>query len=450
MNCRYFFRLLAITGLVALCAAVHAPAAEVRRLTLAEAVHLAVNQNRTLKIARLKIEENAQKKAGDRSAYFPSITNQSNALHISELQNVEIPAGGLGGVGGALIPAQGINLQQGKQTLVSSGTMISQPLTQLIRIRQQNRIAAADVAVSRDEMKKAENEVAVQVHTLYYGILITQLQKKAAEQQTEYANANLHESEEDVRNGSALKVAAIGSRAALLEGQQSVLTADLQLSDLRTELNDLLGLPLNTDLELDPGVPTNFEAVTRMEYLKIAWAENPEILSAEETVLKARAGVAAARTAYIPDITAFARHSYQNGVPFLVHNFGTFGVSLSYDVFDFGKRRSAVRERETQLAEAEQNLDRLKEEVAVSIERSYNKVDRTRSMVKVASQVAQLRREGERLATNQLAMGVVQVSDRRQATAASYKAQADLLQASLGYLLARAELEQAVGRTPGL
>jgi outer membrane protein TolC len=71
-------------------------------------------------------------------------------------------------------------------------------------------------------------------------------------------------------------------------------------------------------------------------------------------------------------------------------------------------------------------------------------------MVSVASEVAKLRQESERLATNQLRQGVVQVSGRRQATAANYKAQADLLQASLGYLLARAELEQAVGRTPGL
>jgi outer membrane protein TolC len=184
--------------------------------------------------------------------------------------------------------------------------------------------------------------------------------------------------------------------------------------------------------------------------LKVAWVENPQILAAQDTVRKARAAVAAAKTAYIPDLTAYARHSYQDGVPFLVHNFGTFGVSLSYDVFDFGKRRAAVSERAVQLAEAEQNVERLKEEVAVSVERSYDKVERTRQMVDVARQVAKLRQENERVSTNQFAQGVVQVSERRQASAANYKAQAELLQASLGYLLARAELEQALGRTPGL
>jgi outer membrane protein TolC len=449
MTFRYLRRLLGFAGL-ALLGLPQTGLAEVRHITLQEAIHLAVNQNHAIKIARLKVEENQEKKAGERSSYFPSLTNQSNLLHVTDLETVAIPAGGFGHVGGALIPPAGVSLLQGNKNVYSSGTMLSQPLTQLIRIHQQNRIAAAEVALSRDDLNKAENEIAVQVHTVYYSILIAELQKKAAQQQTEYANENLRESEEDVRKGSALKVAAIGGRADVLEGQQSVLTADLQIADLKTELNDLLGLPLNTQLELDPVVPTSFDNLDKTEYVKIAWAENPEIVAAEDTVKKARAGVASAKTAYIPDITAYARHSYQDGVPFLVHNFGTFGVSLSYDIFDFGKRRATVRAQEDALAEAEENLRKLKDDVAVSIEQSYNKVERTKTMVDVARQVVALRDENDRLAGNQLTYGVVQVAERRQASAARYKAQAGLLQSSLGYLLARAELEQAIGRTPGL
>jgi outer membrane protein TolC len=328
--------------------------------------------------------------------------------------------------------------------------MISQPLTQLIRIHAANQMAAAEVAVSRDDLKKAENQVALQAHALYFGILIARLQKQAAEQQSAYAREHRRESEEDVRNGNALRVAAIEGHARLLESEQSVLTAELQLSDLTTELNDLLGLPLDTHLELDAAVPANVEPRPREEYIRTAWSENPEILAAEKGVEKARAAVTAAKSAYLPDLSAYARHSYQNGVPFLVRNFGTFGFNLNWEVFDFGKRRAAVREREAQLAQTEENLHRLKEEVAVGIERSCNKLERTRTMVQVADQVVKLRQEGERLAQNQFTEGVVLTSERQQTTAASYKAQADLLQARLGYLLAWAELEQTVGRTPGL
>ncbi len=449
MTRRQFLRILATAGVFLLCTT-SALTDEVRHLKLSEAVRLAVQQNRSLKIARLKVQESEHKKEGARSDYFPVITNQSNAMHINALQDVTIPAGGLGTPAGVPVPAQNIALVQGKETFYSSGTMIAQPLTQLLRIHQENRITAAEIATSKDNLKNAENEIALQVHALYYGILVAQLQKKAAEQQTFFSAENLSENENKVRNGSALQVAALQSRAELLQGQQSVLTADLKIQDYMVELNDLLGLPLDTKLDLESEVDTNFETLPKAEYVKEAWEENPEVRAAEKAVEKARAGVAAAKTAYIPDITAFARHSYQDGVPFFVRNFGTVGINLNYTLWDFGKRRAAVRERGSQLAEAEQNLERLKEEVAVAVERSYNKLERTRSMVNVATQVAQLRQEGERLATNQVAQGLVLISDVRQATAANYEAKAELLQARLGYLLTWAELERTIGRVPGL
>src|SRR6201987_5978817 len=446
---RRILRFITATLALLLCA-ISSLGNQARRLTLTEAVQLALQQNRTLKIARFKVQENEHRKEAARSDYLPTITNQSNILHITELQNLSVPSGAFGVAAGVPIPNSGTLLPQGKKTLFSSGTMIAQPLTQLLRIRQENRAAAAEAATSRDDLKNAENEVALQVHSLYYAILVVQLQKKAAEQQTSFATENLRDSENDVHHGSSLQVTSIQNRAEILQGQQSVLTAELQIDDYTTEMNDLLGLPLDTKLELDSEVEANFETLPKDEYVKEAWEENPEIRAAEQAVEKARAGVAAAKTAYIPDITAYARHSYQDGVPFLVRNFGDFGIHLNYTLWDFGKRRATVREHSSQLAEAEQHLEHLKEKVAVAVDQSYNKLERTKNMVNVPAQVAQLRQESERLATNQATQGVVLISDVRHATAANYEAKAELLQANLGYLLAWAELERTVGRTPGL
>jgi outer membrane protein TolC len=223
------------------------------------------------------------------------------------------------------------------------------------------------------------------------------------------------------------------------------LTADLQIDDLNAQFDDLLGLPVGTKLELDPAVKTQFALPAKDQCLHMAWAQNPEIRSAEDSVSKATAGVAVARTKFIPDVSAFARYSYQDGIPFLVHNFGTFGVTMQYDIFDFGRRRSEIRQEQVQLREAEENLQRLKDEVAVQVEQTYNKLQRTKSMVEVAQQVVDLRAEGERLASNQVQQGVVLVSEQRKADAEVYKAQADLLQANLAYVLARAELDRTIG-----
>ena len=427
-----------------------ASAAEPQKLTLPEAVQLALAQNHALKIARLKVVENEQKKAAARSDYFPKITNESKVARTTALQNIDIPAGAFGVFSnGSLVPNRDVLIDQGGQTFVFSGTMAAQPLTPLIRIHAANRIAASEIVASREDLKKAENEVALQVHEVYYGILTTRLQKMAAEQQTAYSKTVLRESEEDIRNGNALKVSAIEGQAGVLESEQAVLTLDLRLADLNSELNDLLGLPLDTPLELSPVEPVVFNDDSHDEAMRLALAENPEISAAEEKVQQAKAAIAAAKSAYIPDISVFARESYQNGVAFLVHNFGTFGAALNYDVFDFGKRRAVVREREAQLAQAQENVERLKDSVGVRIERSLNKVERTRQMLNVATEVVKLRTESERVSENQMKLGVVLVSARRQAAAATYRAQADMLQAQLAHLLAQAELEETIGRTPG-
>ena len=201
-----------------------------------------------------------------------------------------------------------------------------------------------------------------QVHALYFGILIADLQKQAAEKMIAYAEENLRESEEEVRNGGALKVASIQGRVDVLESQQQVLNAVFQLAGLTMELNELLGLPLDTRLELDHcRTRQPSRSYPLEEYVKTAWAENPEILAAEQAVEGARAGVAVAKTAYLPDVTLHGARAraIRTVCLFLVRNFGTFGVFLSWEVFDFGKRRADVREREAELAQATENVRRL-------------------------------------------------------------------------------------------
>jgi len=425
-------------------------AAEPVKLTLSEAVRMALAQNHALKIARLKVTENEQKKAASKTGYFPEITNRSAVEHTTAQENIEIPSGAFGVLpNSGRVPNRDILISQGDQTIVASGTTIAQPLTPLIRIHQANRIASSEIVASRAELKKAENEVAVKVHEVYYSILIARLERLASEQDNAYSRTRLRESEQEVQDGSALKVNVIESQAGLLQSEQALLTIDLRLSDLNSELNELLGLPLDTPVTLTPVELANFNDTPHDQALQMALAENPGIAAAMQKVEQAKAAVTVAKSAYIPDVSAFARHSYQNGVPFLVHNFGTFGLSLTYDVFDFGKRRAVIREREAQLAQAEENVEHLKEAVGVQIERSLNKVERTKQMLRVAAEVVRLRKEGERVAENQVTQGVVLISARRQASAASYKAQADLLQAELANLLARAELEETIGRTPG-
>jgi outer membrane protein TolC len=323
--------------------------------------------------------------------------------------------------------------------------MLAQPLTQLIKIHQANKIAEADVKVSEASLIKTSSDVVFRVHELYYRVLATQMQRQATELQIASANENLNESSEQVKNGSLLQVDLVESRANLLEAKQTLLTYESQISDLSVELNDLLGLPLDTRLALDPDVNVALDLPTRDESVKTALSSNPEMKQSLQELSKAQAAHSAAKAEYIPDVDAFARYSYQNGVPFVDRNFGTFGIHLTYDLFDGGKRKALVRERRDEISEAKENLQRIQDEIEVRIATIYNRLETTRSMVEVKREYLAARQESARLAEDQFKQGITLASQRDASRAQAMKAKAGLLDASLAYLLARDDLTRTLG-----
>jgi outer membrane protein TolC len=253
---------------------------------------------------------------------------------------------------------------------------------------------------------------------------------------------------QEVRYGSALEADLIESRARSLQAKQNLLTTELQLSDLHMQLNDLLGLPVATSVALDPNVSLSPEHCERDACVRTALDSHPEIAEARAQVDKAASAVRLARYEFIPDVEAYGRYSFQNNVPFLADHFGTVGIRASYDLFDGGRKRSVVREREAQLARAKENLARISDEVELRVQTAHNKLDRTRQMIAVSEELLTLRRESRRISTEQLAQGAALQSQSAESAAQELEARAALLQSQLDYVQAFDEMDEAIGRQP--
>src|ERR1700734_3171115 len=143
-----------------------------RHITLREAVQLAMQHNHGVHIAEYKVDELQHAKEVARSAYFPTIRNDSNFVHLTDTQLIEINAGTLGTVAGTPIPSATATLNQGGRDLTTSGTQLTQPLTTLLKIRPMNDIAQAELKASRQRAQGTQNDVALKVHQLYYKVLI--------------------------------------------------------------------------------------------------------------------------------------------------------------------------------------------------------------------------------------------------------------------------------------
>jgi outer membrane protein TolC len=418
-------------------------------LSLTQAIDLALKQNREVKLAQLAVVDSEHKKEIARSAYYPLIRNESKINHITDLAGVEIPAGAFGNhPDTGLIPAQNLFLDQGANTSYTSGTGLEQPVTQMFKIRESNRAASADIKSARAQANQTQNEIALKVRQLYYGILIAQLKLQAAQEEVAASEVKLQESLSDVERGQALEEVALQSRASALDAKQTALVQRLQIHDLTISLDDLLGLPLNTNLALEADNSAPAPVPSREECIRIAQDRSPEIQAAKQSVEKAKAGLAAAKDEYIPDVTALARYSYQSGIPFLVHNFGTFGVSFTYDLFDGGKRVAEIKDSRTLLSEAELNLARIEDEVTVQVEKAYDKVEQMEDLVGVADEAVKTRAEASRVTDRRFEQTSALASARSEAHAKEISSQASYLEATLGLSLAQGDLRRTMGELP--
>ena len=420
-----------------------------RQITLQEAVQLALKHNHDIRIAGYTVEEKERAKQVAKSSYFPSIRNDSSFMHATDTELIQIKPGSLGIAAGTPVPPVDAIISQGGKNFITSGTQITQPLTSLLKIRQENDLAQAKLKASRAKAQLTGNDVALAVHQVYYQVLIAQAHRSATEARIKASEVLQSERVEQVKFGSALEQESIDSRAQLLQAQQEILTTDLQLSDLKLELNDLIGLPLKTPLNLDPAA-TELEATCRREEcVTSAEASHPEILAARAQVQEAEAAVRLARTdIWVPDVEAFARYSYQENVPFLARNFGTFGAHFGYDLFDSGRKKALMRERQAQLSQAKENLAKLTDAVELSVETAYNKLERTHEMLKVSEEVLALRAESNRVRQQELIRGAALSSQADTATAQEYEAKTLLLQSQMDYLQAHDELLDAMGTKP--
>jgi outer membrane protein TolC len=419
-----------------------------RHIALEEAVQLALKHNHVVRIAAYRVEEKEHAKDITRSAYFPILRNDSNFARVTDTQFIGIPAGSLGTVGGTPIPGSTSILNQGGRTFVTSGTSLTQPLSELWKIKPANDMATAELSATRSRARQTENEIALKVHQIYYRILIVQAHREAAQAKIQASDDLQKERLAQVKYGSTLEEQAIESRTQSLEAKQDLLTTELQFSDLTMQLDDALGLPLTTQLVLDAVVRQAGDSWDREECLRVAVESHPEIAEARAEIEKTAAAVRLAKRQYLPDVEAFARYSYQDNVPFLARNFGTFGVHFGYDLFDGGRRSAAVGEHKAQLAQAEENLARIKEEVELRVQTAYNKLERTREMMKVSEELLALRTESRRVSAQQMQEGTALRSQVDLAAAHELDAKTLLLQSQLDYLQARDEMTEAMGITP--
>lgn len=285
----------------------------------------------------------------------------------------------------------------------SAGISVTQPLLRGFGFGanlQGVRIAKANRGIADWQFRQAAIDTVTSVINAYSELAYAQQALRIAQRSRELASGLVAENERRFKVGSMSENDVIQARARTATRDEGVLYAEQGVRDATNRLRQLIGerefqvvpqtLPVDTELALAEA-PIDLQAD-----LKQAYDNRPDYQESRLDIVKRRANRSAARNALLPEVDFVGTYGY-NGLSRefaasrrMVENYDNRNYAAGVVVrvpLTFAEGRGRSRSAKLALRQAEADLIRLEQDIAVSIASAAGQIETTRKRV-VANRAA--------------------------------------------------------------
>lgn len=442
--------------LISICVHSAAPA-QVRRLSLDDAVALAMEYNRELRVAKL---EQAKAEQSVREAWgnvYPSLTLTGQFAHSFRNTNFFIFPAGFGLPPGA--PASGAGSNAPTQIVATGINNINATLqfTQPIyrgAIFAGIRASTVVDAISDESFIAARANTVTDVKKAYYDVLIAQESAKLIEQSIARNEQALQDVRLLYRQGLAADIDTLRAYLAVENLRPQLIKAQNAVETAKTMLKVKIGLPTSEELELTDAlraqnlIPTPSFADAYTEALK----NRPEVRQLE---LQERANteqIAAEFSNMLPTLDLFAQAqvlTLQNNFNIGSYQWGTnlaAGLQLSVPIFSGFRNDARLQRAELERKQTQARLENLQELIRSEVLVALANLDEAKKRIAVQATTVQSAERSYAITRSRRQQGIGSQLELTDAELALNQAKVNYLQAVYDYLIAKANLEKVLGR----
>ena len=377
---------------------------------------------------------------------IPFVLNNPQILEmIQQLYNVESTLTAIGNdVENALQP----NIQNVMAGMVS----VQQPLFAGGKIIAYNKIANDAKEVAKLKLDMQQQEVSVNVDKTYWQIVSLAAKAELTQKYVELLQTMTSNVEVMVAEGVATESDHLAVKVKLNEAEVMLIKANNGLALSRMLLCQQCGLPLDSDIILaDEKIEGLTLIPSRTEYsLDDIEDHRPELkcLSLANDIYRHKISVE--RAEYLPTIAAFGNYiatspSCFNGIQTDLNGFWNFGVMAKIPLFHWGEGYNKVKMAKAEQHIAELNYEETKEKIMLQVSQCEKQIDEADARLKMSEEKMSDAEENLRMATIGFSEGVVTASVLNQAQTAWLQAHSEHIDAKVDRIMADVYLRKAVG-----
>jgi outer membrane protein TolC len=416
-------------------------------LTLQQAIEAAEANNRAIRAARLESAKALTEVNVARTYRLPSFSVAALGSQSLAHLGLTFPSGSLGvypGIGP--IPGKSTTLTGPLQPAGIFYASIAQPLSQQHKIGLGIKLARVGADMANETVRSRQQTAVNEVRRIYYGILQAESGQRSLKATVEFLKQLDQDTGRNVVQRVALQAEALDVKAQLVQAEFALLKLQDPLETQKQQLNRLMGRDPDTPFEVDALAATDFEMPDLKRAYAVAIESRPEVRLARLQVKKAELDRRLKRAERIPDVSlALTSVATVNLSSILPNRLSVVGVQVTWDVYDWGRKRKQAEEK--RLAEEQASLDEndIEAQIKVEVAHQYRKLIEARKEVEVAQASQTAGRELLRVTRNRFGQRDVLLSDVLKAQSGLVEADNRFTQALLDVATAQADFEKAIG-----
>lgn len=421
---------LVLGGLVTMAPYSSAFAADTVNLTLQDSVRMALENNRTIKQSEADRDSSdwalheARRNAGPTftwstglsrfsgrtSGTAPHVRNQYNTF--TNTYSVSFPVYTGGKIEGAIEAAE---------YGVGAADLVLENTKQAIRAQ-----AAAD----------------------YYNVLQYRNLIKVAQESVDNLQAHLDNVNAQFRVGTVAKSDVLRSQVQLANEQLNLVNARNNYDVAVATLNNLIGLPTDTVLDLKDDLNYEKYDLTLAGCTSYAMENRPDVLAAEYSVKAAEAAVNSAKAGYRPSVALNASKNTSGGHRFSKDgdNYWTLAASAQWNIFDNNITQAQVAQKKAALAKAQQSAMAAQESAQLDVQTAYLRLQAAEQNIKTSKVAVEQAQEDYKIAQVRYSAGVGTNLDVMDADEKLTSARTNYYTALYNYNTSKAALDKAMGK----
>ena len=314
----------------------------------------------------------------------------------------------------------------------------------------QRRTAVSRAQIERKKtdlrMENARQRLRFEVIRTYYGAILADELLDATNLAVKSAKENCRKTRDFVDVGMVAESDSLAADVELANTEQQKLAAESAVITTRAALNIALGADPGATSELTERLKEKYFPVEEQpELIRLSLQLRPDYQLAQLEIDDSREQARSVKNQKLPRVDAFGGYGYSS--PYITQGSSdyTVGVSLSYTLFDAG-RKARIEQSVTRESIAQYEKEDLANQITLEVINSLQAYKTARSKIQVSIKSAAQAEEALRILQDRYRVAISTFDAVLRAEAAVLKAKHDLSKARYEYYVSYASILLATGR----